>query len=443
METPSTERPPARLGLWDTASIIVGIIIGVGIFKAPADVLRNVAGPWEAMAVWALGGLLAFGGALCFAELSSTYPRSGGDYVYLSRAYGPALGFLFGWAQLAVLRTAGSIAVVAYVFADYAARLLAIDLRAPHARFTYAGLAVAPIVVLSVINLLGVTFGKHTQNFLTILKTLGLGAIVVVGFFWTPATPRLEVPYLVEGRVVRSDQGRLVLQEDGSGRERSFALDPKVRITVDGKDKTPTGAVYAFTEGWHTSRYSSAPETCVALVVKVRERSRLGGFALAMILVLWTYAGWHEGAYVASEIRNPRRNLPLALLLATTGVTALYLLVNAAYLTGLGVERAEDSQAVAADILALAAGALASETAMSLLVVVSALGGINGVIITSSRIYAEMAADHRLFAPLARWSPRWRTPARSLVVQALICVAMIGVVGVGWEGQEDGFQARS
>jgi basic amino acid/polyamine antiporter, APA family len=440
METPGTERPPARLGLWDTASIIVAIIIGVGIFKTPANVLQNVAGPWEAMGVWVLGGLLAFGGALCFAELASTYPRSGGEYVYLTRAYGSAVGFLFGWAQMAVLRTGGSIAVVAYVFADYAGRLLDIDARAPEARFLYAFLAIAPIVVLSVVNLLGVTFGKLTQNLLTVTKVLGLGAVLVVGLFWPhDAHPGGETQ-VIQGRVVRAENGCLAIQEEGNGSEHAFSLAPQARVTIDGNEKSPAGAMYGERDlkaGCHVKVLVSASEPAVAVRVKARESSRLAGFALAMIFVLWTYAGWHEGAYVAAEVRRPRRNLPLALMLGTAGVMVLYVLLNAAYLVGLGFENAEDSQAIAADVLALALGKDAGR-AMSLLVAISALGAINAVIITGSRIYAEVASDHRLFAPLARWNPRWGTPARALVVQGLGSIAIIGVVGMGWQGQ-DGF----
>src|SRR5436190_445500 len=126
MESTPKSGPPlsARLGLLDTASIIVGIIIGVGIFKTPASVFAGVSGPWQALALWALGGIISLLGAFCFAELATTYPRSGGEYVYLTRAYGPWAGFLFAWAQLAVIRTGGSISVLAYVFADYAGQLM-------------------------------------------------------------------------------------------------------------------------------------------------------------------------------------------------------------------------------------------------------------------------------------------------------------------------------
>lgn len=147
-----------------------------------------------------------------------------------------------------------------------------------------------------------------------------------------------------------------------------------------------------------------------------------------MIFVLWTYSGWHEAAYIVMEIRNPRRNVPLALLLGTIAVTLIYLLVNAAILWGLGFEGARSSRAPAAEILGLITGRFGAR-AMTVLVMISALGAINGMIFTSARIYAEMGADHRLFAFLSRWNERWGTPARSLVFQGVISSAM--ALGVG------------
>src|SRR5262249_46541599 len=122
----SARLPPAavepRLGLWDAISIIVGIIIGVGIFKTPGEIFENAPGPWEALGAWALAGVLPLIGAFCFAELASTYPRSGGEYVYLTRAFGSKVGFLYAWAQFAVIRPAAGIAAVAYVFAESGAK---------------------------------------------------------------------------------------------------------------------------------------------------------------------------------------------------------------------------------------------------------------------------------------------------------------------------------
>src|SRR5438132_12597166 len=116
----------AQLGLWDAVSIIIGIVIGAGIYETPPLIFRNVHGPWEGLGAWALGGLLSLVGALCYAELASTYRPSGGDYVYLTRAFGPWMGFLFGWAQLVIIRT-GNIGMMGYVFGDYAVKLFGIQ----------------------------------------------------------------------------------------------------------------------------------------------------------------------------------------------------------------------------------------------------------------------------------------------------------------------------
>jgi amino acid transporter len=113
-----TENRAAELGLWDAVSVIVGIVVGVSIFKAPPTVFSNVSTVWQGLVVWGLGGVVALVGALCYAELATTYPGSGADYIYLTRAFGPLVGFLFAWTRLAVILT-GNIAALSYVFADY------------------------------------------------------------------------------------------------------------------------------------------------------------------------------------------------------------------------------------------------------------------------------------------------------------------------------------
>ena len=126
---PARQPPPrpAHFSLWDTVCIIVGIVIGTGIFKAPGSIFAASGGPTQALAIWLLGGFLCLVGAFCFAELASTYPRSGGEYVYLTRAFGPWAGFLFAWGQLLIVRTGASIVVMAYVFADYFVKFAGID----------------------------------------------------------------------------------------------------------------------------------------------------------------------------------------------------------------------------------------------------------------------------------------------------------------------------
>jgi amino acid transporter len=173
-ESSANEGP--RLGLWDAVSIIIGIVVGTAIFRSPAAVFANSPGAAAALALWLLGGALSWCGAVCYAELATTYPRDGGDYVYLTRAFGPWCGFLFCWAQLATV-ISGNIAIMAYAFADYGMKIW------PNWRAHDVAFAIAPVVVLSVLNAIGLVIGKLAQNVLTAAKVAGLTALVLVGLF--------------------------------------------------------------------------------------------------------------------------------------------------------------------------------------------------------------------------------------------------------------------
>ncbi|MHC4080573.1 MAG: APC family permease [Planctomycetota bacterium] len=346
--SPHTGEIRPRLGLWDAVSIIVGIVVGTAIFKSPTVIFQNTAGPWPALGVWLLGGVLALIGGLCYAELATTYPRSGGDYEYLRRAYGSGAGFLFGWAQLTVVLT-GSIGAMAYAFADYGKRLW--DLT-PDAT---VWLALAAIVVPTLANALGVVVGKTAQNILSAAKVIGLAGVVAAGLLW------------------------------GGG----------------GPLTTPAGPI------------------------------RGQGFALAMVFVLYAYGGWNDAAFVAAEVRNRAVNLPRALILGTIGITAIYLAVNAAYLLVLGFDGARETGTPASDVLQRAMGTWGSR-AVSLLVMISALGAINGMILTGSRVYASLGADHRIFARLGRWNTRRGAPVTAILTQGGVAVVLVFAVGTAY-----------
>ncbi len=179
--------PKKELSLFDSTCIIVGIIIGVGIFQMAPDIARGAYCWWGVLAIWLAGGLISLFGALGYAELASAYPQEGGDYVYLSRAYGRWAGYLFGWIQLAIVRP-GDIAVMAFAFAMYARTIYDpfTGSSISYGQRVYAGVAVA---ILTVINILGVKEGKWTQNILTIVKALGLLAIVGVAVVGPQSSP--------------------------------------------------------------------------------------------------------------------------------------------------------------------------------------------------------------------------------------------------------------
>jgi amino acid transporter len=335
----------ARLSLWDGVSVVVGIVVGVSLFKVPASVFGNVESPWAGLGVWALGGLLSFVGALCYAELTAAWPESGGDYVYLSRAYGSWLGFLFGWAQLVAILT-GSIGAMAYVFADYGVALFGAG--------DSTAIAAAAVIGVTACNLFGVTWGRRVQNALTLSKLVGLAGVLIVG-------------------------------------------------------------TLAMARGGVAPAQGSAP-------------AHGGDVGFALVLVLYAYGGWSNAAFVASEVRDPQRNVPRVLLLGTGAIAALYLLVNAAYLGALGFDGLRAASAPAADVLAHGLGEAAGHV-MSVLVMISALGAIQGMVFTGARVYARTGADHAAFAALSRWSPRAGVPARALCAQAAVSLLWIGAVG--------------
>ena len=178
---PTDPAPRKVLRLHDAVSIIVGIVVGTAIFKAPTLVAQNCHSGWQAMALWTVGGVLSLLGAFCYAELTTSYPQSGGDYAYFNRAYGRWLGFIFGWGQLTVVLTA-SIASMAYVFADYSANLWQLSDSGK------VWVAITAVVLLSFVNALGMVFGKTAQNVLTIAKVIGILLIVAAGITATETT---------------------------------------------------------------------------------------------------------------------------------------------------------------------------------------------------------------------------------------------------------------
>lgn len=337
--------PKQELSLFDSTCIIVGIIIGAGIYETAPIVAQCLGSGPGIFGIWLLGGLLALAGAVCYAELATAIPQEGGDYVYLTRSYGPWVGFLFGWSQMAVVRP-GDIVLMAFIFARYAEVLYPLT---GYGQALYASLAV---VVLTAINILGVKTGKWTQNILTLAKVLGTLAIIWVGFS-APAPP------------------------------------------------APAAPAPGFT--W-------------------------SGLDLALILVMFTYGGWNEMAYVAAEIKNPRRNIVRALVTGTVAVTVLYILINGAFLASLGFGQMAASQAVAVDAIARIFPDAAGR-AIAVLICISSLGAVNGLIFTGARISYALGAGHPAFRPLGQWHPRLGTPVWSLAAQGVLSLAIIFLAG--------------
>ncbi len=350
--------PHRHLSLFDSTSIIVGIIIGASIFSSTPLIARQVPSVYWLMEVWAIGAVFCLVGSLCYAELATAYPKEGGDYVFLTEAFGRRTGFLFAWAQFWIVRPS-SVGTLAFVFADYANRIYPLS-AAYRPLLVYA---VGAVMVLSGVNLLGVQAGKWTQNLLTLIKYLGLLAMVAVGTCFSVAAAAPAVP-------------------------------------------------------------SSSPS--------------LDSLGFALIFIIFAYGGWNEMAYVSAEVRNPQKNILRALLLGTLAVAAVYIAINLAFVHALGLSGVQQSKAVAADVLSLGIGPRA-EKCISLLICLMVLGGINGMIFTGARILYAMGTEHQLYSWIGRWSSRTDTPARPLIIQAAVTVAL--TIGFGWNQKEgSGFE---
>lgn len=367
LRPPSEGRPRRELTLFDSTCIIVGIIIAAGIYRTTPVIARLAPDVTSLIGLWLLGGALSLIGALCYAELATAYPQEGGDYVYLTRAFGRPVGFLFAWCQLWIVRP-GSIGAMAYLFAEYANRIWPqVDVAGVRGTLTLLAYAAGAVVALTMVNLLGVREGKWTQNVLTTAKVLGLAAIVVTGFLCV--APTTSTPAAVSGE-------------------------------------------------------STLPH------------SWLDNLRSAMIFVLFAYGGWNEMAYVAAEVKEPRKNILRALLVGTLAVTVIYVVANLAFLHALGFQGLRNATVTAADVLELGIGSWAAQ-AVSVLICISALSAINGQIFTGARIYYAMGTEHRLFSWLGRWDARRGTPACSLLIQGAITLALVMVLGLsrgGFEG---------
>ena len=439
-----TNNPKTSLGLWDTTSLIVGIVIGAGIFETPSSIFHNTTYLWQALGLWVIGGFLSFVGALCFAELATTFPRSGGEYVYLGRGYGSWLGFLFAWAQFAILRPAGSVGFIAFLTAIFAGAVIGIDNTEwwkEHlgldpglwkSKF-YIMVAAGAVAVFTVLNILGVKFGKTTQNILTSLKMIGIVGIVVVGFLAFFSGKAESTTTIVTGTLVKHTNKGFTLKE--GERETAFSLSEKFKVKLKGSFKDPK------TKQPYTLQVIQE-EKPVRIIVKkgthsalqVEETSPpLSGLVSAMVLVMLTYGGWHEAGYVASELNHKKRTIPRSLMLGTSAILIIYLLMNLAYAYGLGFVAAGESQGIAAELFESVVGPMGAKV-ISILMLISALGGLNGTIFTTSRIYNEMGKDHPLFAPLGKWNDHLGTPVTSLVLQGIITIGMIVAVGTWFEG---------
>ena len=341
------------LGIWSAVAIVIGTVIGSGIFRVSSKMVAEVGSPGAVFLVWIFGGVLTLFGALTYAELAAAMPEAGGEYVYLKEAYGPLWGYLYGWTQMWVAKS-GSIATIATLFFVYFANFvpildgvmatvpLPIGPRGGPLEIRYGQIcSMALILALGAVNYAGVKFGGRVQVAATALKLGLIGGIIVIG----------------------------VVARQGSAANLA----------------------------------SSIPAAGGA-----------AGFLTALVGALWAYDGWNNVSMVSSEIRQPQRSLPRALIAGTVAVIVIYLLTNLAYFRVLPAREVAAAPRVAALMMQRVFGAVGA-SAVSVAAMVSIFAALNGSILSGARVPYAMARDGLFFRKVAKVDPVHRTPGISIL----------------------------
>jgi basic amino acid/polyamine antiporter, APA family len=345
-----------RLGLFDATMLVMGGIIGSGIFMNPAVAARHVHTPFLILGVWALGGLVALAAGFIWAELATVRPEVGGQYAYLREAFHPLLAFLYGWGLLLVIQT-GGMAAVAVTFARYFRELTNLQM----ADGLVAALALA---LLTIINCLGVRAGATVQSFLMVLKILAIVALVLCGLFLA-SPPRSTGIYVLTGGVRQPDIT--------SGLKASLGF-----LTMIGA---------------------------------------------AMVPVLFAYGGWQTATFVAGEIREPKKNLPRALVIGVSAVIVLYLAVNFVCIRALGVSGLANTTTPASDVMRIALGPTGARL-IAAGIAISTLGFLSQSMLTAPRVYFAMAEDGLFFGAVAKLSRRSHVPVIAIVMQGFLATVI-------------------
>ncbi len=381
-----------ELRLLDATMLVVGSMIGSGIFIVSADIARTVGSPGWLLLVWLITGLVTVTAALSYGELAGMMPHAGGQYVYLREAYNPLVGFLYGWTLFLVIQT-GTVAAVAVAFAKFTAVLIP-SAGENHILFSVAGFTVsvaqlvgiATILLLTAVNMAGIRTGRIVQNIFTFAKTAALLGLILLGILiaQNPAAITTNAAIFWDALRVKMAAGAGLTVESLSG----FAL--------------------------------------------------IAAIGVAMVGSLFSSDAWNNITFTAGEVVNPRRNIPLSLVIGTGLVTLLYILANVAYILvlplrgspdaadvlGRGIQFASQDR-VATAVATLMFGAPAA-VIMAILIMISTFGCNNGLILSGARVYYAMAQDGLFFAKAGALNTKG-VPAIALAVQAvwasLLCLS--------------------
>lgn len=361
------------LGAWASGAIVVGTMIGTGIFLKPAEMAREGRSVSIVFAAWIVGAILSIFGALSFAELGSMIPEAGAEYAYLRRGFGPVYGFLFGWMHSIVGRpsslasiAAGMMRFLSFLLPVVAAPLFTVHIAIPGLTgwikpydfvFTWAQpLAVVWLLIMTGVNYLGVRLGGAVQVFLTTIKITSVAIVIGVAFF-APANAQ-------------------------------------------------TGGLEPF---WPAAGTTAA--------------ATFSAFLAALAAALWAYDGWEDLNLVGSEVQNPEKNFPRALVGGVGFVAVVYLVFSAACLKVLPFETVAASLHIASDVVTQIRGSTAANW-ITLAMVISALGSMNSSVLSGARVGYAMARDKIFFKIVDGIHPKFRTPGPSLIFQGILASLM-------------------
>ncbi|MFA7627001.1 MAG: amino acid permease, partial [Candidatus Kapaibacterium sp.] len=356
-----------QLGLFTTITIVVGAVIGSGIFKKPAVMAADLGSPELLLVIWILAGVLTLFGALSNAEVAGLIPETGGQYIFFEKMYGSLTAYLYGWAILSVIQT-GSIASITYVFAEYTQYFFTLPRLSPELENSFylympfigkifplkdigvKSLTIIVILLLTTVNYFGIKYGGRVAEFFTSAKVIAIILLVAAGFLY------------------------------GGGTMSNLSFD------------TPD-----FSYG---------------------ELGMIGGIVAALSAAFWSFDGWNNVTYIAGEVKNPMRNIPKALIIGTVIIIAVYMLINVAYLYVLPIDVMAGSKLVASDVADKAIGAWGGGM-IAALVMVSTFGTSNGTIMVSARVYYAMSNRGMFFRVFGNTNAKHHTPANALALQAV------------------------
>jgi APA family basic amino acid/polyamine antiporter len=374
-----TEQQPAfkkSFGLLDATMIVAGSMIGSGIFIVSADITRNVGSAGWLIVVWLITGFMTITAAVSYGELSGMFPKAGGQYVYLKEAYNPLAGFLYGWSFFAVIQTA-TIAAVGVAFSKFLAYLVP-QVSEDLVAFTIGGLKISPaqlvsiglIVFLTFINTLGVKGGKLIQTTFTVTKLLSLFGLIIFGLI------------MMKGDIWDAN----------------------------------------WTDAWQIRNLSVSADG-QATFTPLIGTAILGAIAAAMVGSIFSSDAWNNVTFIAGEIKNPKRNIGLALFFGTLIVTIIYVTTNVMYTAVLPLNEIASAEK---DRVAVAASQVIfgniGTVVIALMIMISTFGCNNGLILAGARVYYTMAKDGLFFKPASTLN-KFAVPQWALWFQCLIACA--------------------